>query len=152
MSCSVGLLASLSEGQFQAPIRVSAHLACKKDDGFKRFPTLQLLGKRAQGEGGKKVQAAMIGVLALLEALEEVMQPGHYIQTLLVLLREPQEALLPRIVRLFEASLSKATDAPTIQAAVQFCVQVTSSLAFGRQAEGTVTLAFTDLKLKPDIG
>ena len=86
---------------------------------------LQLLGKRAQEEGSQKVQAAMAGVTALLEALEQVMEPGHYIQALLVLLQEPQEALIPRVVRLFEASISKATDAPTVQAAMQFCTQVT---------------------------
>ena len=66
----------------------------------------------------------MSGVVALLEALEQVMQPGQYMQALLVLLQEPQEGLVPRIVRLYEASLSKSTDAPTIEAAMQFCNQV----------------------------
>ena len=85
---------------------------------------LQLWGKRAQGEGSKKVQTAMTGVMALVEALEGVMQPGQYMQALLTLLQEPQEALVPRVVRLYEASLSKATDAPTIKAAMQFCDKV----------------------------
>lgn len=84
---------------------------------------MQLLGPKAQ-DGGKIVQAAVSGVVALLEALEAVMQPANYLAALLQLLQSPTSALVPRVVRLFESSLSKATDAPAVDAAMQFCQQV----------------------------
>ena len=72
----------------------------------------------------RQSQARVSDLLALLEALEEVMQPAQYLEALLSLLQNPTDVLAPRIIRLFEASLSKATDPRSAQAALQFCSQV----------------------------
>lgn len=84
---------------------------------------LQLLGGKLQ-QDGKKARAAVLGVTALLEALEGVMRSEQYLSALLLLLQTSSPALVPRIMRLYEACLAKDITDSAVPTALQLCNKV----------------------------
>ena len=75
----------------------------------------------------------MLGVTALLEALEGVMQSEQYLSALLLLLQTSSPALVPRIMRLNEACLAKGITNEAVPTALQLCNKV-SPLRLGSRS------------------